>query len=918
VFWPIQNYLTSHLLCLSPFNSLRYFNMTTLFDKTRHLRVWGIIGALLFLSLLFSTPVLATVPFRDAAFAPKGVRGSLKVSPNGRYLIYSDGTPFFYLGDTAWELYHRLTREEADYYLKDRVSKGFTVIQAAVLAEFDGLRVPNPYGHVPLHDLDPTKPNEAYFKHVDYIVNKAEALGLYTAMLPTWGDKWHGRWGAGPKVFNPDNARVYGAWLGNRYKDKAIIWVLGGDRIPSNPEHYAIIRAMAEGIRSAVGPKQLMTYHPHYGGNSAKYFHNDTWLNFNFVQSGSKIAKNYQLIGDAYTRRPVKPVMDSEPLYEGCPTKDYTRVPSGVSDAYPLRQTAYWSLFAGGFGFTYGHCAIFAFTDPDGRYPVVVRHTAPWREALHDPGAAQMKYVRRLMESRDQLSIVPDQTLIAEGQGEGDDYMAACRGRDFAFAYASTGQNFTLKLGKLSASQVKARWYDPRTGKETYLGTYANRGTRAFDPPGNQARGNDWILILDEAAQNNPTPDTTYHFYKAINFAGNALSIDGQHWQASTTGGYTHNGKSFRNTTALLSPATDGAREQMIRSSVWHHRQLRLNLSGLPPAGYRVYLYTWEDNTPRTYSMALEGQTVVSNLSSGGAGTWKKHGPFKARISDGTILLTTTGHVNISGIELWKEAITTPPTCSATGTILREVWMDVEGRLVSDIPLSQSPAATSQLASLETGPNLGDNYGTRVRGYVCPPATGNYTFWIAGDDHAELWLSSSDKPAGKEKIAYSNWTPWREWTKYPSQQSAAIYLEAGKKYYIEVLHKEAAGRDGVTVGWQLPNGVLERPIPGSRLSPYASPAARTVSQPEGQLRAEETTRVFPNPADDQVSFTFSAPKMGAVDVVIHDALARQVKRIRVQAQPGSTTVVIAVKDLPPGLYFINGGSGITKKLVIDR
>jgi hypothetical protein len=201
---------------------------------------------------------------------------------------------------------------------------------------------------------------------------------------------------------------------------------------------------------------------------------------------------------------------------------------------------------------------------------------------------------------------------------------------------------------------------------------------------------------------------------------------------------------------------------------------------------------------------------------------------------------------------------------------------------------------------------------------VCPPATGNYTFWIAGDDHAELWLSSSDKPAGKEKIAYSNWTPWREWTKYPSQQSAAIYLEAGKKYYIEVLHKEAAGRDGVTVGWQLPNGVLERPIPGSRLSPYASPAARTVSQPEGQLRAEETTRVFPNPADDQVSFTFSAPKMGAVDVVIHDALARQVKRIRVQAQPGSTTVVIAVKDLPPGLYFINGGSGITKKLVIDR
>ena len=80
-----------------------------------------------------------------------------------RHLVHADGTPFFYLGDTAWELFHRLNREEADRYLDDRARKGFTVIQAVVLAELDGLHTPNPYGDKPLVDDDPTRPNESLF-----------------------------------------------------------------------------------------------------------------------------------------------------------------------------------------------------------------------------------------------------------------------------------------------------------------------------------------------------------------------------------------------------------------------------------------------------------------------------------------------------------------------------------------------------------------------------------------------------------------------------------------------------------------------------------------------------------------------------------------------------------------------------------
>src|SRR5688572_28808365 len=89
-----------------------------------------------------------------AAEAPK----RLKDSENRRFLVREDGSPFFWLGDTAWELFHRLNREEADRYLQDRAQKGFTVIQAVVLAELDGLTEPNPYGHTPLKDNDPTKP----------------------------------------------------------------------------------------------------------------------------------------------------------------------------------------------------------------------------------------------------------------------------------------------------------------------------------------------------------------------------------------------------------------------------------------------------------------------------------------------------------------------------------------------------------------------------------------------------------------------------------------------------------------------------------------------------------------------------------------------------------------------------------------
>lgn len=153
-----------------------------------------------------------------------GLSAQLKVSDNHRYIIQADGTPFFWMGDTAWELFHRLTKEETDLYFKTRAAQGFNVIQAVALAEMDGLHTPNAYGEIPLENDDPLRPREAFFQHIDYVIDLAAQYHLYIGFLPTWGDKLNkSTWGMGPEIFNAANAYEYGKWLGLRYKNKKIL-----------------------------------------------------------------------------------------------------------------------------------------------------------------------------------------------------------------------------------------------------------------------------------------------------------------------------------------------------------------------------------------------------------------------------------------------------------------------------------------------------------------------------------------------------------------------------------------------------------------------------------------------------------------------------------------------------------------------
>ncbi|MFO7934592.1 MAG: glycoside hydrolase family 140 protein [Bacteroidales bacterium] len=424
--------------------------------------------------------------------------GRLTVSENGRVLIFEDGTPFFYLGDTAWELFHRLNREEAVRYLENRREKGFTVIQAVVLAELDGLNDPNPYGHIPLTDNDPESPGERYFEHVDFIIQAAREKGLFIGLLPTWGDKVDKRWGVGPVVFNEKNAYAYGRWLGKRYKDVPnIIWINGGDR-PCEGE-TGVWDALGKGIRSA-DKQHLITFHPSGGSFSSACFHHAEWLDFNMFQSGhsEKYISNYRMIAADYDLWPVKPCMDGEPCYEDHPVNWDGKF--GWFDDEDVRRAAYWALFSGAHGHTYGCHPVWQMLD-EGRTPVGnARHG--WHQVLDLPGAWDMIHARNLMESRPRIRGMPDSTMIASGEGNEVNHVQAFRGEGFAYIYLPANRSVAIDPAPLEAEMVRAWWFNPRTGGAEKIGEFEETSQRTFTTP---VSGVDWILVIDDA-------DMDYHF----------------------------------------------------------------------------------------------------------------------------------------------------------------------------------------------------------------------------------------------------------------------------------------------------------------------------------------------------------------------------------------------------------------------
>jgi hypothetical protein len=445
---------------------------------------------------------------------------SIHPDPSGHFLVTESGQPFFWLADTAWELFHRLNRAEAEIYLEIRRQQGFNVIQSAILAELDGLHTPNVNGHVPLLGEDPSRPNEYYFRYVDELIRLVASKGMYIGLLPTWGDKVVGEfWGIGPAIFNVENARTYGKFLGQRYRnDHNILWILGGDRPAAGFE--SLWTSMAEGLSEGLGYKPFISYHPGCpsslkqpwtGCNSSQTLHEVDWLNMNMWQSGHILldTPNWEYIASDYKRKPSKPVLDAEPNYEGHPIDPFLRkwqADYGRYIDYDTRKQAYRAVFAGACGHAYGHHSIWQFWTFQ-RAPVNFP-MPPWDEAIFAPGATQMIHLKNLMLSRPYLSRIPAQEMLlnlpeipqVDNNVHFNSLRAAypcatrCANGKYAMVYIpQSAQTVIVDLRKL-AGKIKAWWFDPRSGKAHAKGEYSNNENVEFTSP---IAGPDWVLVLD-------------------------------------------------------------------------------------------------------------------------------------------------------------------------------------------------------------------------------------------------------------------------------------------------------------------------------------------------------------------------------------------------------------------------------------
>jgi hypothetical protein len=435
----------------------------------------------------------------------------LRVAADGRHLLQADGRPFLYLADTAWALFHALTFDEADLYLRNRAAKGFTVVQAVLLWDLDGRHATNGVGP-PLVENDPRRPSEAYLAHVDRVVDRAAELGLTIALLPAWGDKWHSRQNeTGPRIFrDPPTAREFARLVGRRYGARPVIFVLGGDRNVETPDDLAITRAFGEGLKETA-PRALVTYHPRGPGRSSDVLHAEPWLDFDMIQS-SHTGRGVDTAANVEHDRalvPPKPTIDGEARYEAIVADFYNEGanPALRFDDTDVRETAYRSLLAGAAGHTYGDNDVWQMWAP-GREAQIAANT-PWDEALDHPGAFQMRHLRRLFESRpwEKLEPAPDLLVGQNASGEGFVRAALASDRSFAFVYTPLGLPVALDQQRLGARDVTSWWFDPRYGRAYPIHTGVGTAIQVFTPP-SSGRGADWVLVLDDASRGFPPPGT--------------------------------------------------------------------------------------------------------------------------------------------------------------------------------------------------------------------------------------------------------------------------------------------------------------------------------------------------------------------------------------------------------------------------
>ena len=403
----------------------------------------------------------------------------------------------------------RLNRDEAEYYLEQCKRRGYNVIQVQTLNNVPSMNIYGQYSMIDGYNFKNInqKGVYGYWDHMDYIIRTAAKKGQYIGMVCIWGSP------VNRGEMTVEQAKAYGKFLAERYKDEPnIIWFIGGDI--RGDVKTAEWEALATSIK-AIDKNHLMTFHPRGRTTSATWFNNAPWLDFNMFQSGHRRygqrfgdgdypieenteEDNWRFVERSLAMKPMKPVIDGEPIYE--------EIPHGLHDEnellwkdYDVRRYAYWSVFAGSFGHTYGHNSIMQFIKPGvgGAYGA----KKPWYDALNDPGYNQMKYLKNLMLTFPFFERIPDQSIITGQNGERYDRAIATRGNDYLMVYNYTGRPMEVDFSKISGAKKNAWWYTTKDGKLEYIGEFDN-GVHKFQHDSGYCSGNDHILIVVDSSKN--------------------------------------------------------------------------------------------------------------------------------------------------------------------------------------------------------------------------------------------------------------------------------------------------------------------------------------------------------------------------------------------------------------------------------
>jgi hypothetical protein len=374
---------------------------------------------------------------------------SFHVSPSGRYFIDQKDQPFFFLGDTEWELFRMYTPNEALQILNRRKAQGFNVVLVMLLGvEIErifperNLSHANLHGELPWVDGDPLRPNERYFEHVDHMIRLGEETGM-TLVVGIY-HQWHF------DRITLEKARPWARWVAQRYRNVAnLVWSM----YPRAEASYIpVCRELAAGLQEGDGGAHLISVHPDPSVASSSFLHTEPWLAFNMIQTCIDYEKIIETVSADYGCTPLKPVVMAEGGYEGV---EFGR----LQTAYEIRQQAYWTQLASGYH-VYGHNESW-------------QKPREWQEWIDAPGAQNLAVFRQVITSLPEWWLaIPDQSLINNKIVPPGVINAAFRtpSGEWALAYLSQPCRFTLNQPLLpDPGKIRMEWIDPQSGEQTRL-----------------------------------------------------------------------------------------------------------------------------------------------------------------------------------------------------------------------------------------------------------------------------------------------------------------------------------------------------------------------------------------------------------------------------------------------------------------